>query len=103
MLVLQALLTLGLVNAARAATASFINPAKAGADKDYSQDPAYTEGDTVIVEWSLTAEAGLPVTLALFQQDIGDDVDSSQEVFIGKTSSRSVHAWIRVQSNVWSM
>lgn len=91
MLVLQLLLTLGLITATRAYSASFVNPSEAGANKDYSDDPTYSEGDSVTVAWSIEAEAGTPVTLALFQQTIGDiDADTSQEVLVGMTSFPSM-------------
>lgn len=89
MLALQSLLTLGLIATAGASSAAFINPSPAGKNKDYSDDPVYTEGSTFTVSWSeSTAVAGLPVTLALFQQALGDsNGDSNQEVLVGTTSS----------------
>lgn len=75
---------------------SFINPSPAGEDKDYSDDPVYIEGSTIIVSWSANTEAGLPVTLALFQQALGNnDGDPSQEVLVDASiADKTAYTWV---------
>ncbi|KUI60146.1 hypothetical protein VP1G_07355 [Cytospora mali] len=76
---------------------SFINPPPAGLNKDYTADPSYEVGSTVTVSWSQAASAtGLPVTLALFQQALGDEAgDSSQEVLVDASiAGKTKYTWV---------
>lgn len=79
---LQVLVALWLLVAIGEARLGFINPSPAGANKDYTANPVYTEGDSITAQWSGTI-SGVPVTLAMLQQTLEGDGDSSQEVIIG--------------------
>ncbi|KUI74468.1 hypothetical protein VM1G_10163 [Cytospora mali] len=97
MLALQSLLTLGLLAAVGVSQLSFINPSPAGLNKDYSADPSYEVGSTVTVSWSqATSATGLPVTLALFQQALGDEAgDPSQEVLVDASiAGNTEYTWV---------
>lgn len=86
---LEVLVALWLLVATGEASLGFINPSPAGANKDYTANPIYTEGDSITLQWSGSV-IGVPVTLVMLQQTLEGEGDASQEVIVGTVLSHRI-------------